>query len=197
MKWRIGSNREMSRRGAEAKGSRWFAWVGIAVPLLFIAIGLWQLADAVRFAAEAKSARGEVVAVLRKRDNEGDLSYTPIIRYRRGDGQVIEAKTHKSSSMYDYAIGTPVDILYSYSDPKEVRLDTFFSVYGLGLIFAIGGAVFLVVFRLLRAREAGAAIEEQLPEADPRQPPNTTDPSQPGHSHEPKPQQRSAVQRMR
>ncbi|HUS55678.1 MAG TPA: DUF3592 domain-containing protein [Thermohalobaculum sp.] len=187
----------MSRRAAVAKGSRWFAWVGIAVPLIFIALGLWMLADSVRFAAEAERTSGEVIEVLRNRNSKGNLSYTPIIRFRRGDGQVIEAKSHMSSSMYDYEIGTPVDILYSYNDIGEVRFDTFFSVYGLGLIFALGGAAFLVVFRMLQGKTTGAAIEGPLPEADPGQRPNTTDPSRPGHAHEPKPKQPSAVQRMR
>jgi hypothetical protein len=99
-----------------------------------------------------------------------------------------------------------VDILYSGDDPNEVRIDSFFSVYGIGAIFTAFGVLFIVI-GLWAGRKRTAAIAGRatggtpLPGTGPRPEvpaePKSTDPSQPGHVHEPKPKQPSVVQRMR
>jgi hypothetical protein len=93
-----------------------------------------------------------------------------------------------------------------------VRIDTFFSLYGPGVIVAIIGAIFLGIGRWFRKRRGGGAARERAAEVTakpmPRDPwsstqhgpeseSRTTDPSKPGHAHKPKPKQTPTVRRMR
>lgn len=174
------------------------------VPLIFLALGLGLLWDAKNFIDRAERTSGMVIDV-RRNVSDDSVSYTPTIRYQRADGQTFEAVTHISSSNYDYAVGSRVDILYSYDDSSEVRIDSFFSLYGIGAIFATIGALFIGV-GMWAGRKGAVAVGEAasrvtLPGSDPWSAESakrkTTDPSQPGHVHEPKPKQPSAVQRMR
>lgn len=195
---------------------RWVWWVVYALPLLFLLIGIGALVEAVLFSAGASRTVGLVVDVSVSRDSDG-ASYAPMIAYQSADGQTHTGVTHISSGNYDYARGDRVDILYDPADPEIVRIDSFFSLYGFGLIFALVGGAFLVMLRFVRrmmfrpgsplaqrfeqalaeaaarksARESGPGPAPQLAE------PRSTDPAQYGHSHEPKPAQPETVRRMR
>jgi len=168
------------------------------------------LAGAIKFVAGAEQARGEVISVESRRDSEGDVTYKPTIRYQRSDGRVFEAETYMSSSGYDFDRGHQVDILYSYVDPYEVRINTFFSLYGLGLIFGSFGAGFLGILLWQRRKRAGRTTVEEMvevvadavaervqDEASEERGTRTTDPSKPGHAHEPKPKHTPTIRRMR
>jgi len=193
---------------------RWIWWLIFGFPALFLVSGIGFVVEAVIFQSQAESARGEVIDVDASYDSDGGVSYTPLIRYRRRDGRSYEAETHISSSGYDYRIGERVDILYGSDHPGTVRIDSFFSLYGLGLIFAVIGGIFIAVLRLVRKRmfdrgdsvleqSEAAAAEKWRREARPTtgpQPasrPETTDLSQYGHVHKPKPKSRPTVRRMR
>ena len=192
---------------------RWAWWIISAVPVLFLLFGLGFVAEAVLFVSGAQSTRGQVVEIRRNYD-DGSVNYTPTIRYSRGDGQTYEAETHIASSGYDYDLGTQVDILYSDDDPYVVRIDSFFSLYGVGLVFAVFGAVFLRIITWVRRRAqagapAGAAItvaERMREELHLRQDqeqeerhaePTATDAGKREHAHAPKPKQTPTIRRMR
>lgn len=198
---------------------RWVWWIIAAFPTLFILIGLGFLADAVIFISDAQNTRGQVVEISRSYDDKGGVSYTPTIRYRRSDGRIFEAETHIASGNYDYDIGEQVDILYAFDDPEVVRIDSIFSLYGIGLIFTIIGGVFLRILTWVRRKaanrmaQAGAPagvakslatrmrkelhMREEHDEPEPRPAPTTTDPGKREHAHTPKPRQSPTVRRMR
>jgi hypothetical protein len=198
---------------------RWAWWIIFAIPTLFFLMGLGFLADAFIFVSDAQSTRGQVVEISRSYDDEGGVSYTPTIRYRRSDGRAFEAETHIASGNYDYDIGDRVDILYAFNDPEVVRIDSFFSLYGIGLIFTIIGGVFLHILTWVRRKTAGRIVQtgmsagaakslaarkrkklhmrEEHDEPEPQPAPTTTDPSKREHAHTPKPRQSPTVRRMR
>ncbi|MHA1109017.1 MAG: DUF3592 domain-containing protein [Alphaproteobacteria bacterium] len=166
-----------------------------------------MLAEAITYTADAGRTLGEVVDVSRHYGSENGVTYTPTIRYRRGDGRIFEAETHISSSGYDYKIGARVGILYSHDDPTEVRIDSFFSLYGIGLVFAATGAFFIGIVTLVRRKAGGGAVLERVADVLARHMPDakpdeefkspSTDPSQAGHVHKPKPKREPVVRRMR
>jgi len=198
---------------------RWVWWIVIAIPALFFLMGLGFLTDAIMFVSDAQSARGQVVEISRSYNNEGGASYTPTIRYRRSDGRTFEAETHIASGNYDYGIGDQVDILYAFDDPEVVRIDSFFSLYGIGLIFAAIGGVFLRIITWVRRKTTGRMAQtgatagsakslaarmrkelhmrEEHDKPEPRPAPATTDPGEREHAHTPKPKQSPTVRRMR
>ena len=210
MAWRTGTG--------SAKGifPSWVWWILTAFPVLFVLAGFGLLAEAINYTSQADSTRGEVVDVSRQYDSEGSASYLPTIRYRRDNGQLVEATTNRASRSYDYAIGQRVDILYSYGDPTEVRINSFFSLYGPGLIVIVVGALFIRILGWFRRKVSGGSVvlglvagalaeriqeaaREQRPGAEPDLEPEqeTTDVSERGHVHKPKPKREPAVRRMR
>ena len=153
MVWRTGTGR--------AKGivPKWVWWIVTAFPAIFVLVGFGLLAEAINYTSQADSTRGEVVDVSTRYDSEGSVSYLPTIRYRRDDGRFVESQTNRASGSYDYAIGQRVDILYSYDDPTEVRINSFFDLYGPGLIFiVVGGLVFRIV-KWLRRKVSGGGFD--------------------------------------
>ncbi|MHA1527975.1 MAG: DUF3592 domain-containing protein [Alphaproteobacteria bacterium] len=209
MVWRRGTGR------ARATIPRWIWWILAGFPAIVVVVGLGVLADAIIYTTEAGSTRGEVVDVSRHYGGEGGVSYLPTIRYRRDDGRTFEAATHISSGNYDYDIGERVDILYSHDDPTEVRINSFFSLYGIGLVFVVTGAFFIRVILWIRRKIGSSAVLEQVADAiaermkeaarkhgpgadtERRPEPRTTDPARPGHVHKPKPKLEPVVRRMR
>lgn len=177
------------------------------VPLVSLVVGLGLLAEAVIFVQDAQRTRGQVIDIRANRGDDG-VSYTPIIRYRRNDGQTFEAETHISSSGYDFDIGERVGILYSRDAPGEVRIDSVFSLYGPGLILSAVGAGFLWIVGLFwrrpkeapppsRADRPGEAPGKAGPWGADTPEPATTDQSMRGHVHKPKPKRAPTVRRMR
>jgi hypothetical protein len=215
MKPRKRFDQVLARTRAGGVIPKWVWWIVTAFPAILLVVGLAMLAEAIIFTTKAERTRGEVVDVSRHYGGESGVSYMPTIRYRRDDGRTFEAATRIASSDYDYQIGERVDILYSYDDPQEVRIDSFFSLYGPGLIFAVIGALFIRVIMWVRGKvgrgavlgRVADAIAERMQEAarkhgpgtEPdRQPePGTTDPSKPGHVHKPKPKRAPVIRRMR
>jgi hypothetical protein len=207
----------LARTSTRRRGGKgipgWMWWIIIAVPGLFVFLGIGLLVDAVQFTSDAQSTRGEVVHIRTNHDSEGGVSYTPTIEYRRDDGRLLEAETHISSSNYDYDIGAKVDILYSYEYSGEVRIDSVFSLYGPGLIFAAIGLLFIGITLFARSKTGGKAGGAGLKPvaaterarrgpwsrtgAEPDPEPETTDPSKPGHVHKPKPKRTPTIRRMR
>lgn len=185
---------------------RWIWLVSAAIPLLFVVIGLGFVVDAVQFTGTAQGARGTVIEVEHVPGSKGGVTYRPRIRFQSADGETVVAATSQSSSEYDYDKGAQVDILYDPADPRDMRIDSFFSLYGFGLIFAAFGAVFLVMLmfvrRFIETRPAAlaarsAAARRYAPPSAPAAPEPTTDLSKYGHAHKPKPPPEPTVRRNR
>ncbi|MGB0505912.1 MAG: DUF3592 domain-containing protein [Pikeienuella sp.] len=100
---------------------------------------------------------GEVLSVElgRKQRNIGigprhRQTYRPLVKFTDGDGLTHMKKTDIASQKFGYAVGTQVRILFNHQNPKTVRVNTFFSLWGkaamhliLGLVFSVSGALFL------------------------------------------------------
>ncbi len=96
-----------------------------------------------------------------------------------------------------------------------MRIDSFVSLYGPGLLSVVIGALFIRILTWVRGRIGSGAVlgrvadtlAERMQEAarqhgsgaepDREPEPRTTDPSKPGHVHKPKPKQTPTVRRMR
>lgn len=215
----------LARAGARSFVPKWMWWIVTAFPVIFLLVGAGILAESIIFSAGAVKTQGEVVQVSTSYGSESGVSYTPTIRYRRDDGLFMKAETHISSSSYDYAIGERVDILYSYGNPTEVRINSFFSLYGPGLMFAAFGALFIGLIKWARGMvgrstkrllESAATAERvrnrlraQMEAKGPKRgqkkvrggksPPASSKPvpSTPVHTHKPKPKRTPAIRRMR
>lgn len=151
--------RAEERRSGRTRRAPGFVFVIMGLLALgFIGIGVWFLIDAVAFTDSARTATGEVIAVTPHRDDDGGTTYTPRFAYTDADGVRRTGETHISSSTYDYAPGERVAILYDPADPRDVRIDDWFSLWGFPMIFIAAGLfsetvlVLIFVFRARRRR---------------------------------------------
>src|SRR5512142_3214609 len=80
------------------------------------------------FLAGAAAAEGTIVAYAESRDQEGRLSYYPVVSFRAQDGQRVEfqARTWGSSRG---PLGERVAFLYDLRNPHEAAITSFFSLY--------------------------------------------------------------------
>ena len=135
-------------RGTNAN-RKWIGPIFTGFGTLFTIVGLYLTFDAFRFAENARTTMGEVIHVEMKisTDSEGrrTRTYEPTMRYVAANGQSYTAKTHISSSGYDFQIGERMEILYDPADLTEVRLNSFWSLWMLPIAFMLGGLLFAVI----------------------------------------------------
>ncbi|HIP24481.1 MAG TPA: DUF3592 domain-containing protein [Rhodobacteraceae bacterium] len=87
-------------------------------------------------------------------------TYKPTISFFDKSGTEQSAQTFLSSSSYNYPIGTKLRILYNPENPSSLRIDSWFALWGFGLIFLmtgllimLGGVIFFVVASRAKARQ--------------------------------------------
>jgi hypothetical protein len=131
-----------TRRTGGANGC---LWVGLNLMFaLFLGIGGWYGWGSYSLSTTGGHANGTVVDMDESNDDDG-TTYAPIVDYEV-DGQTFEMKSGSYSSPPAYHVGQKVKILYNLADPNQARIDNFWELWLLPIIF-IGLAVpFGVIF---------------------------------------------------
>jgi hypothetical protein len=135
-------------------------WIGLnGMFLIFLVIGGWygwRSWNLVRFGG---IVTGTVVRVDFDSDEDGD-SYAPIVHYAV-DGRSYEMTgTYTNPPAYD--VGDQVQLRYDQDDPSIARIDSFWDLWLLPLIFipmaALVGGIFniVMVVQWVRGRQAVA-----------------------------------------
>ncbi len=123
---------------------------------IFLLAGVGLMVSSFIFKSNALEATATVVSIEKNYSDEGSATYQPTFRFLDAEGSKHRAQTSMSSSGYNYKIGERVDILYDQRDPSNIRVDSWFSVWGFGAIFAvffgIFGASFLFVAKMLKRK---------------------------------------------
>jgi hypothetical protein len=133
--------------------------------ILFLGVGVKGLVDSWRFTANASGANGVVVEVVgvveRVQRGSGDHTYYenvtffhPVVQFVTAREQVVRfqaSEGHEKRSTYQ--VGDTVRIVYDPANPRDARLDTWFSRWGdplipvaLGLFMVVLGAVIYFFF---------------------------------------------------
>ena len=136
-----------------------FAFIG----LVFILVSFWTYRNTRQFLAQSETAQGQVIdLVLRSShdSNSGTSSgvYYPVVRFATPEGEYIEFQSGIGSQPPAYRIGDRVTVRYRPDDPYRARIDSFFQLWflsvlfgGLGFVFGgIGFILILVVYRAWR-----------------------------------------------
>lgn len=134
----------------------------LAMPAVFILVGLVMAVDTGLFLSHAERAEATVVSVERIRGTNGkggtSVTYLPTLAYADAAGTQHQAVTHIASSGYDYAPGETVPVYYDPEAPEdEVRIAGLFSLWGLPAVFVAVGALFIAIVRFIRNRVAPRA----------------------------------------
>jgi Protein of unknown function (DUF3592) len=80
------------------------------------------------FLAGAAAAEGTIVAYAEARDQEGHLSYYPVVSFRAQDGQRVEFQARTGGSSRG-PLGERVAVLYDPRNPHEAAINSFFSLW--------------------------------------------------------------------
>ncbi len=120
---------------------------------VFSAVGGAFLYFTIEFNKNAMPVTGWVVDVS-AHYNDGSTTYKPTISYIDENGFKQTGQTNMSSSSYNYPRGAEVNILYDTRNPGEVRINTWFSLWGFPLIF-LGVGIVLAIVAVVVSRNMG------------------------------------------
>jgi hypothetical protein len=114
------------------------------------------------FLERAITTEGTVVDLVVNRSSDS-RSYSPVVEFVSQEGRLVEFVSQTGSNPPDYSRGERVGVLYLPSEPKQAKINDFFSLWGgllvvggLGLIFFLIGMA-LVIIPIIKGRK-----DEQL-----------------------------------
>ncbi len=116
-------------------------WVKVglaAMGAIFLAVAVGVGITTVRFVSDAKRADGVVIDLVWHSSGKGGSTAAPVVQYEV-DGKPYQFKSRTSSKPPAYDIGEKVVVLYDPETPSEARLDGFWELYMLPLIFGFFG----------------------------------------------------------
>jgi hypothetical protein len=148
----------------------------LLVGIFLLGIGVKGLVDSWRFLANAGGANGVVVdvaeVVRRVERGSGDRTYYenvtffhPVVQFVTAREQVVRfqaSEGHEKRSTYQ--VGNSVRILYDPANPRDARLDTWFSRWGDPLIPVAIGLVMVILVTVIY-RSPGRAARRVAPES--------------------------------
>lgn len=153
-------------RGRSA--GQWITFGAIAFGSLFLAIGLILAGVSVSYVANGKHARGTVVSMEwrsdggsgKRRANDGPTAY-PVVQFTSADGRSRTFRGSTGSNPPAYDLMERVEVLYRADSPEDARINSFFSLWLLPLIFGGIGLLIIgigVTIAVVRRRRPGRTV---------------------------------------
>ena len=110
-----------------------------------LAGGIWFAAQSMQFLDTAARTDGTVVAVKRKRGAKGMALDHPVVRFVPVEtGESIEFRSPVGLRPSPFAVGDPVEVAYDREDPKQAKIDSFWTIWFVPLVLALFGIACLV-----------------------------------------------------
>lgn len=124
-----------------------FSLVGLG---MLVAAFFWYSSSAT-FLEKAITTEGTVIDLVVNRSSDS-RTYSPVIEFLDQKGKSIEFESRTGSNPPDYSRGERVEVLYVPAEPRQAKINGFFSLWGgvlivggLGTIFFLVGAALVVV----------------------------------------------------
>jgi hypothetical protein len=117
------------------------------------------------FLGKSVSVAGKVVSLRSKVDYDGSTTYAPVFSFTAGDGRSYTVSSNAFANPADFSPGQSVTVLYVKDLPAEVRIDTFYQVWGMAEVLAIIAAGFIAMgtgFLLYRHRRDRRGMQNPL-----------------------------------
>lgn len=123
----------------------------IIIRWVFAVIGGAQLVAAYFFYSStqtfletAQKTQGVVTDLVRSTSSDS-TTYQPVVEFQIQEGRIIEFTSNSGSNPPSYTRGESVEVLYDPGRPEKARINGFFSLWGLPVIFGGLGAVFFLI----------------------------------------------------
>ncbi len=130
--------------------------VFLSVGMLFLVLAGFALGSDRDAAADALPADGTVIALERRLQDDGGVTYAPIVEWVDDSGDRHRLVSSTGSYPSTYALGDGVSVLYDPDRPGRAVIDSFGQRFtgilifgGIGLVFALIGAP-MVYFYAIR-----------------------------------------------
>jgi hypothetical protein len=138
-----------------------------ALRVIFSLVGVGMLVGAFfsfqstsTFLEAATAKPGVVTDLIRSRSSDSN-AYYPLVRFEDDQGRLTEFLSSSGSNPPSYSRGERVSVLFIPGDAESARINGFFSLWGVTLIIAGLGGVFLMIgagmFVVPAVRNTGAA----------------------------------------
>ena len=147
--------------------SRFGIFAMIPIGLLLLARAAYSASNTGAWLKRAVEVQGTVVEMLGARDKDGDILYTPVVRFSTAEGRTIQFQSSFSTKPPAYHTGESVTVVYLPGQPEGASIRGFLSLWfgstilgSIGTIFfGIGAAMVIAGRRSLRpfAQPAAAA----------------------------------------
>jgi hypothetical protein len=116
------------------------------LPLLFLGVAVLMLVIALISGIRAglalsreRSAPGQVVAMVERRDSDGQPFYYPVVEYALPDGSLREIEVSEGSWPPAYEVGQQVTVAYDPNQPLNSRIQSISSAIGVWTLAIITG----------------------------------------------------------
>lgn len=132
--------------------------------LVFLGVGAFLSYQTYDFMDNALPATGTVVSVEKSYSDDGGVTYKPTIRYIDWNQNKQRGETFLSSSGYNFPLGSKQNIYYDLRDPASIRLDSWFEIWGFGVIMMAASIIPLFISFIIswasRDKSPTTAVEE-------------------------------------
>lgn len=119
------------------------SFLGIGIALLGLAF--WTYRRFRRFRELAVPAEGVVIDFKQRINSDDDPEYFPIFRYRDEAGKEHVICSDTGTNPPGFKKGDSIRVLYDAANPSDCRIDTFWQLWLLPLIFCVLGIAFALV----------------------------------------------------
>lgn len=122
--------------------------------LIILFFSVLCLGNSARFLKSGIRTTGTVVEVIVNEDSDGD-TYCPVFEFTDEQQQVVRYKYYISSSPPDWDIGDEATLVYNPNNTNEVKVYTYYGLYGISVtlmaiampFLVIGGGYILYIYR--------------------------------------------------
>lgn len=124
-----------------------FSIIKIVFSLLgfgMLAVSLFLYTATKEFLKDAVTAQGTVTELVRSKSSDS-TTYRPVVEFKTADGSVVEFTSSMGSNPPSFSRGEVVEVFYEEASPEKAKINTFFSLWGLPLIFGSVGLVFFLI----------------------------------------------------
>ena len=128
----------------ESKFIKYYMALFFVIPFFFIGFGIKFMVDYRHVDAYGVHLYAEVVGFYEDYDDDGEVSYQPIVIYTLRNGKVVNDTLGFSSSPNPYKVGDQIEVMLFEDDPESVYIKSVFWGTTFPLILIISGVLFLV-----------------------------------------------------
>ncbi len=122
-----------------------FYSVLFSLGLLFLGFSMYQFNKTKTLLATGTKTEATVIELTRKRDSEGDISYSPVFEYYTSPENSRIFNSPASTSTPTYQVGDQAQLVFNPDDFSEVRIVSYWGLYVWTIVLAILASISIII----------------------------------------------------